>query len=138
MGFRRFIIIANDAGHCTCVPVLTYHGKMKGVTPMKHGVIYEKGKKPRLLSGEPELGFPPVQAQITQAGERLYREHRVDYSKLTTVEHSVKVFFIGHIEGKDFDVVSDAVNQCWEEKIHRHKRGKESVERESSTHPSYS
>lgn len=100
---------------------------------MKHGVIYEKGKKPRLLSGEPKLGFAPVEAQITQDGERLYKEHRVDYSKLVTVEHNVKVFFIGYIKGGDYDIVADAVNQCWYEKIHRHKQEKGSVEGESST-----
>ncbi|CAM1510036.1 Fc.00g003710.m01.CDS01 [Cosmosporella sp. VM-42] len=124
VGFRRFIVIANDMGHCTCVPILTYGGKgckKRGVKPEKHGVIYEKGHKARLLSGEPKLGFAPAKVEITMEGEKLSKESRVNYSKLVTVEHNVKVFFIGNVTSSDWEIVSDAVNRCWEEKIH-HKR----------------
>lgn len=125
VGFRRFIVIANDQGHCTCVPILTYGSKAcnkKGIKPEKHGIIHERGNKPRLLSGEPKLGFAPVKVEITQDGEKLSKESRVNYSKLVTVEHNVKVFFIGHIAAADYDIVADAVNRCWDEKIHRKKK----------------
>ncbi|KPM43533.1 hypothetical protein AK830_g2987 [Neonectria ditissima] len=124
VGFRRFIVIANDQGHCTCVPILTYGGKAcskKGIKPEKHGIVYEKGHKARLLSGEPKLGFAPARVEITQDGEKLSKESRVNYSKLVTVEHNVKVLFIGRVTAVDYDIVADAVNKCWEEKIH-HKR----------------
>ncbi|KAK7420023.1 hypothetical protein QQX98_003029 [Neonectria punicea] len=124
VGFRRFIVIANDQGHCTCVPILTYGGKAcskKGIKPEKHGIVYEKGHKARLVSGEPKLGFAPARVEITQDGEKLSKESRVNYSKLVTVEHNVKVLFIGHVIAPDYDIVSEAVNKCWEEKIH-HKR----------------
>ncbi|KAH7152906.1 hypothetical protein EDB81DRAFT_931265 [Dactylonectria macrodidyma] len=125
VGFRRFIVIANDQGHCTCVPIFTYGGKActkRGTKPEKHGMIYEKGHKSKLLSGEPKLGFAPVKVEIHQDGEKLSRESRVNYSKLITVEHNVKVFFIGRIAASDYDLVADAVNRCWEEKIHRKKK----------------
>lgn len=54
-------------------------------------------------------------------GEKLAKESRVNYSKLVTIEHNIKVFFIGAVSPTDSDLVSDAVNKCWEEKIH-HKR----------------
>ncbi|KAH7141230.1 hypothetical protein B0J13DRAFT_526478 [Dactylonectria estremocensis] len=125
VGFRRFIVIANDQGHCTCVPIFTYGGKActkRGTKPEKHGMIYEKGHKSKLLSGEPKLGFAPVKVELHQDGEKLSRESRVNYSKLITVEHNVKVFFIGRIAAADYDLVADAVNRCWEEKIHRKKK----------------
>ncbi|UKZ94277.1 uncharacterized protein TrAFT101_009155 [Trichoderma asperellum] len=125
VGFRRFIVIANDQGHCTCVPILTYGGKgckKKGVKADKHGIIYERGGKPRLLDKEPKLGFPPVRVEMKQEGEKLSKESRVNYSKLVTVEHNVKVFFIGSIVYNDWELVSDAVNHCWNKKNHQKQR----------------
>ncbi|UNI22399.1 hypothetical protein JDV02_008290 [Purpureocillium takamizusanense] len=124
VGFRRFIVVASDLGHSTCVPILTYGGKgckKRGVKPAKHGIIYERGHRPRLLDKEPPLGFPAVKVQMTEEGERLSKESRVNYSKLVTVEHNIKVFFIGTIVGDDWELVQDAVNQCWDQK-NRHKK----------------
>ena len=88
--------------------------------PAKHGIIHEYNTKPKLLEGEPRLGFRPIRLQIQAAGERLASESRVNYSKLVTVEHNVKVFFIGNIYPQDFDdIVPAAVDQCWTEKIRK-------------------
>ncbi|KAG5913628.1 hypothetical protein E4U42_000966, partial [Claviceps africana] len=125
VGFRRFIVIANDQGHCTCVPILTYGGKAcnkNGVKPAKHGIIHEQGQKARMLDGEPKLGFPAVQARITEEGEKLCKESRVNYSKLVTVEHNVKVFFVGSVEPESWPQVADAVNDCWYQKIHQRRK----------------
>ncbi|GAB0136546.1 hypothetical protein EsDP_00004845 [Epichloe bromicola] len=125
VGFRRFIVIANDQGHCTCVPILTYGGKgcnKSGVKPSKHGIIYEYGHRARTLDGEPKLGFPAVQARITEDGERLSKESRVNYSKLITVEHNVNVFFIGSIMPESWVNFQDAVNDCWCQKTHQRRR----------------
>ncbi|OAA45181.1 hypothetical protein BBO_03759 [Beauveria brongniartii RCEF 3172] len=127
VGFRRFIVVANDQGHCTCVPILTYGGKAckkSGVKPEKHGIVYERGQKSKKLDGEPSLGFSPVRVEMTEEGERISRESRVNYSKLVTVEHNVKVFFIGHVYASDWQIVGDAVNHCWNKKIHQKQRHK--------------
>lgn len=91
---------------------------------MKHGVIHERGHKARLLDGEPKLGFAPIRVEMTEEGEKLSKESRVNYSKLVTVEHNVKVFFIGSVVANDWDLVQDAVNRCWSEKNHHKKRSK--------------
>ncbi|CEJ82483.1 hypothetical protein VHEMI02543 [[Torrubiella] hemipterigena] len=120
VGFRRFIVVANDHGHCTCVPILTYGGKAckkKGVKPEKHGIIIEQGQKPRRLDGEPALGFGPVRMIMRQDSEKLSKESRVNYSKLVTIEHNIKVFFIGSVLASDYHLVGEAVNQCWSKKI---------------------
>ncbi|KAI4867745.1 hypothetical protein F4820DRAFT_467368 [Hypoxylon rubiginosum] len=126
IGFRRFIIVTTDESHhSTCVPILTYDRRgcsKKGVRPTKHGIIYMAGQKPRLLKNEPELGFSPVALHVYAEGEKLAKESRVNYSKLVTIEHNVKVFFIGSITGQDFDHVRYAVNDCWDKKMHRSSR----------------
>ncbi|KAM3452994.1 hypothetical protein MY3296_004097 [Beauveria thailandica] len=127
VGFRRFIVVANDQGHCTCVPILTYGGKAckkSGVKPEKHGIVHERGQKSKKLDGEPSLGFSPVRVEMTEEGEKISRESRVNYSKLVTVEHNVKVFFIGHVYANDWQIVGDAVNHCWNKKIHQKQRHK--------------
>ncbi|KAI0407494.1 hypothetical protein F4802DRAFT_24503 [Xylaria palmicola] len=123
VGYRRFIIVTTDESHhSTCVPILTYDRRgcgKKGVRPNKHGIIYAVGQKPRLLKNEPELGFDPVPLEIYAEGETLARESRVNYSKLVTIEHNVKVFFIGRIPYPYFDSVSYAVDECWRGKMHK-------------------
>ena len=79
---------------------------------------YEKGRKPRPLVDEPKLGFPPIQIQVNQREDRLLSESRINYSKLITVEHNVKVRFIGSVVPGEYDLVRVAANKCWEEKIH--------------------
>ncbi|KAL2162813.1 hypothetical protein VTH06DRAFT_6649 [Thermothelomyces fergusii] len=118
-GYRRFIVVANDEGHCTCVPILTYEGQgctKRGVKASKHGIVYQSGKKPRMLPGEPQLGFSPVRVRL-QPSEKLKKESRVNYAKLTTIEHNFRVFFIGSVEPDDFrNIVKPAVQTCWERK----------------------
>ncbi|KAK3325340.1 hypothetical protein B0H66DRAFT_119375 [Apodospora peruviana] len=116
VGIRRFIIVGTDEGHSTCVPILTYEHRActkRGLKPRTHGIIYSEGSKPKLLQGEPKLGFSPVRMNLDYPSERLAMESRVNYSKLITVEHNLKVFFIGRIASSHLNIVADAVDECW-------------------------
>ncbi|KAI2471289.1 hypothetical protein F4781DRAFT_387965 [Annulohypoxylon bovei var. microspora] len=128
IGFRRFIIVATEEeGHSTCVPILTYERRgctKSGVNPKTHGIVYsvlgntgERG--PRLLKGEPELGFPPIKVDGYKDDEPLPKESRVNYAKLITIEHNVKVFFIGFIPLLDFGKLVHATNECWEQNMRK-------------------
>ncbi|KAI0157329.1 hypothetical protein GGR57DRAFT_500947 [Xylariaceae sp. FL1272] len=123
VGYRRFIIVSTDESHhSTCVPILTYDRRgclKKGVKESKHGIVYAMGKQPKLLKKEPALGYDPVEVEIYAEGETLARESRVNYSKLVTIEHNVKVFFMGRVNPEYLDIVTYAVNKCWEEKTHK-------------------
>ncbi|KAI1126775.1 hypothetical protein F5Y10DRAFT_204405 [Nemania abortiva] len=123
VGFRRFIIVSTDESHhSTCVPILTYDrqgcGK-RGVRPSKHGIIYAMGQRPKTLRDEPDLGFDPVPLEMYAEGETLAMQSRVNYSKLVTIEHNVKVFFIGRIPPTYFQTVQYAVDKCWNDKMHK-------------------
>jgi hypothetical protein len=59
---------------------------------------------------------------IHEPDERIAKESRVNYSKLTTVEHNVKVLFIGRVVTSDWDIVTEAVNTSWAKKTHVKKK----------------
>lgn len=111
--------------HCTYAdfcwrrPILTYGNqgcRKAGVKPNKHGIVCEQGTTPVLLPNEPNLGFAPIRLQMAAANEHISGESRVNYSKLVTVEHNVKVFFIGRVSFDDWPIVQSAVDHCWEAK----------------------
>ncbi|KAJ0117783.1 hypothetical protein J7T55_001983 [Diaporthe amygdali] len=121
-GFRRFIVIRNGEGHCNCVPILTY-GKLgclkNGVKPHHHGIVFERGQQATRLANEPSLGFDPICMEM-HPGEHISEESRVNYSKLVTVEHNVKVLFVGRVLYDDWPIVQQAVDSCWDaKKSHR-------------------
>ncbi|KAK9413524.1 putative DUF6590 domain-containing protein [Seiridium unicorne] len=127
-GVRRFVVVGTDGGNSVCVPILTYEQKgcKKGAKPEKHGIVYQPPHKPTAMSKEPTLGMHPVRMRIYAEGEKLHKASRVNYSKLVTIEHNFKVFFIGSIYQEDLDTVEDSVSQCWEQrKRHRHKHNKD-------------
>ncbi|RYP69534.1 hypothetical protein DL771_006049 [Monosporascus sp. 5C6A] len=103
-------------------PISTYESKActkRGVRASKHGIVYELAKHkrpPRPLKKEPELGFEPVALEIYVPNEKIQLESRVNYSKLVTIEHNVKVFFIGRVVQQHLDYVQNAVNECWGKK----------------------
>jgi len=89
------------------------------VKPNQHGIVYTIPGRPQLLRDEPRLGFSPVRLETDVSIETLALESRVNYSKLVTVEHNVKVFFIGRIVAEDMGIVDAAVNQCWAGKVRK-------------------
>jgi hypothetical protein len=96
---------------------LTYERRgcsKEGVNPSTHGIVYQEGKRPRTLAGEPKLGFEPVRAIVYGKGEQFAREARVNYAKLQTVNHNCRVAFIGRVAPEDYDsIVRPAVDICW-------------------------
>jgi hypothetical protein len=103
-------------------PILTYEHRgclKRGVKAHKHGIVYEYGGKARMMNGEPPLGFEPIRVVLDWTTEKIAKESRVNYSKLVTIEHNVKVFFIGRVYTDDFWIVQNAVNKCWDDKNHR-------------------
>lgn len=101
---RRFVIVGDEKkGHSICLPILTYglQGTLKrGVHAEDHAQIYtpQKGKKgpPPLLPGE-QLSKRAIRMDPISALHKLHPLSRINYAKLYTVEHNVKVYFIGWV-----------------------------------------
>lgn len=88
-------------------PILTYGGRGTGKPGVKcndHAIIYTGSHAPKELSGEKKLFKKPVRVQNTSEKEKLDKASRVNYSKVYTIEHNVKVCFIGEIH-KDSKVI---------------------------------
>lgn len=51
------------------------------------------------------------------SGERLASESRVNYAKIHTIEHNVKVRIIGRVVDEHLDEVRYAVDKCWQRRV---------------------
>ena len=95
---RRFVIVSTFPGHSLCLPILTYGGQgtlKHGVHADDHTVIYSSRKHgPTLLPGE-VVRKRPLRMEPDQPSHNLHSASRVNYAKVYTVEHNVKVQFIG-------------------------------------------
>jgi hypothetical protein len=65
------------------------------VNPDDHAIIYT-GSNPSQFEGE-ILGYDPIQVLPKSSRDKLDRSSRVNYAKIYTVEHNLKVGFIGWI-----------------------------------------
>jgi hypothetical protein len=85
-------------------PILTYGGQgtlKHGVHAEDHALIYtlEPGQKkpPPLLQYESPLSKRPIRVEPISQAHKLDPASRLNYAKLYTVEHNVKVFFVGRV-----------------------------------------
>jgi len=69
----------------------------RGIVPSTHAVIYSAGGKPYTSPNEPRLTKDPLAVEIISPAEKLDRMSRIDFGKIHTVEHNVKVWPIGKI-----------------------------------------
>jgi hypothetical protein len=114
---RRFLIVSErNKGHSICIPILTYanQGVLKrGVHPEDHAVVYtDKKNGPSLLHGEEGLMTKdPIRIEMTTPAEKLDRLSRLNFAKLYTIEHNIKVFFIGRVAKIHERALMEAYNE---------------------------
>ncbi|KAF2803220.1 uncharacterized protein BDZ99DRAFT_399963 [Mytilinidion resinicola] len=96
---RRFIVISNKGQYSQCIPIQTYRGqgtRKHGIVVEDHSLIYtgdEDDEPPELLPGE-RITKQPLRVEPT-GSETLESASRVNFGKVYTVEHNVKVLDIG-------------------------------------------
>jgi len=109
---RRFVIIREGNGHCICLPILTYGGqgtRKKGVHAEDHAVIYTE-PSPIFKDGE-QITKKSIRMVPDSSRHKLDTASRINYAKVYTVEHNVKVYFVGRITRKhEQQVVTDYNN----------------------------
>lgn len=96
----------------TTSPIYTYAGQgcsKSGVNSKDHGAIYEVDSTFELLPREPALGFRPVRHRSLDGEDAMSPAARINYSKLCTVEHNVKIAFVGEVLEEDMHIVVGAV-----------------------------
>lgn len=71
----------------------------RGVKAGDHAIIYTGKVAPLPLQGENRIHKRPVRVDNSDSRRKLAPQSRVNYNKVYTVEHNVKVCFIGKIHG---------------------------------------
>jgi hypothetical protein len=77
-----------------------------------HAIVYIGDKPPNEIEGEERLRLRPIRIVPNTPRDKLEKESRINYAKIYTVEHNVKVYFIGSVAPEckhalvaDFDTV---------------------------------
>ncbi|KFX97575.1 hypothetical protein O988_04809 [Pseudogymnoascus sp. VKM F-3808] len=96
-------------GACS-IPILTYskRGSNKpGIKPEHHAIIYTElnqanrsrhhRQTPQVSEGETPLPNAPIRVEPNEARHQLTMSSRLNYAKVYTIEHNVKVCFVGRI-----------------------------------------
>jgi hypothetical protein len=82
-------------------PILTYSGQglaKSGVHEEHHAIIYSSSQGPIYFDGEAELSsLKPIQCRMTRSQYDLDPSSRLNFAKVYTVEHDIKVWFIGRV-----------------------------------------
>lgn len=67
----------------------------------EHAIIYTGDRPPKPIEGEEAPPNRPIQVVSKTHRDKLDKASRVNYAKIYTVEHNVKVQFIGRIAESD-------------------------------------
>ncbi|SMR49289.1 unnamed protein product [Zymoseptoria tritici ST99CH_1E4] len=101
---RRFVVIREAGDHCNVIPIVSYGGQgvgKRGVTKSDHSIIHTTTKPPREMSGETpaprEEGMrSPIRVTPDNpVTNRLDEQSRLNYSKVSSIPHNVKVKPVG-------------------------------------------
>ena len=99
---RRMVVVRRRYGYCWCIAINTYNGKGGGnkrrstEEDRSHTIVYDCTKKPHHVAGEKEFNKEPI-AVIMTPPETLHVASRLNYAKVHTVEHNVKVMDVGMV-----------------------------------------
>jgi hypothetical protein len=79
-------------------PITTYSGQgvaKAGVDRGKHAVIYMRGSQPATKKHEPKMTKEPLEVEPAKPDQKLDPMSRLNFGKVYTVEHNVKVMPVG-------------------------------------------
>ncbi|KAF2159651.1 hypothetical protein M409DRAFT_29818 [Zasmidium cellare ATCC 36951] len=120
---RRFVVIREGEGYCTALPIVSYDGQgaaKPGVLKREHGIAYIGKQPPEPTEGElPRRGeegmLPrPVRIDPDQKTEKLTTMSRINYGKVYTVEHNVKVRSLGTVSGRTLQALLYQFKYVWD------------------------
>jgi hypothetical protein len=103
---QRMAVVKEGRGFCWCIPVNTYNGK--GVSNRRfndsdraaHAIICMKDQTPFLA--DDERGISKREIMVIPAGpdQKLDPMSRLNFGKVHTVEHNVKVMNVGQVDAR--------------------------------------
>lgn len=106
---RRFLVVRARKGFCVALPITSYSNRgvsAKNIDNREHNshcIIHDSTLSPVLMPNEAPFTKDSVAVNMIK-GETLSESSRLCYSKPYTIDHNIKVRYIGH-------VVDEHVNQ---------------------------
>ncbi|KAL2807837.1 hypothetical protein BJX63DRAFT_411145 [Aspergillus granulosus] len=97
---RRLVVFRAFDNYSWCFSISTYGGRglaKPGLDPSKHAIIYMTGTHPKMGSMEPLMSKGPLEVDPDRFDDPLDRMSRVNFGRIYTVEHDVKVLGVGKI-----------------------------------------
>ena len=96
---RHFVVAREKQGCCLCLMLNTYHrqGASKdGIKAENYAAVYPLGGEPEVGPNE-NLTKEPFPIKVEEAGESIDPTSRIDFGRVYTVEHNIKVLKVGRI-----------------------------------------
>jgi hypothetical protein len=103
---RRMIVVRQRYGYCWCVSINTYGGRglvgknRSDAEVQSHTIVYESTSRPAMFKEEQGLMTKESIAVDMVPGHTLDKASRLNYAKVCTVEHNVKVMDIGMVSAR--------------------------------------
>lgn len=119
---RWFVVIRPGSGYSSCLPIQTYSGRgvsKSSLVKAHHAIIYTGSREPKPISserpraGEGRMQMPGIRVDPKSKADRLDSMARVNFSKIYSVEHNVKVYEFGHVHRDFMGLFIKHFRACW-------------------------
>lgn len=119
---RRFVVVREAINYCSALPIVTYGGQGVGkrtVDKSEHAIIHAGDQVPEPLPAElPERGEQPMRARPIRVvpdepRDRLDPVSRIDFGKIHTIQHNIKVKAFGMVHQHAMDALLTQFTNVW-------------------------
>ncbi|KAK3075500.1 hypothetical protein LTR53_001117 [Teratosphaeriaceae sp. CCFEE 6253] len=119
---RRFVVVREGSDFCTALPIVTYSSQgvsKSGIVKFNHSIIYTGATAPQPLRDEyprkGEEGMRPTAIRVVpdDRGEMLDSSSRIDYAKVHTIHHNIKVAPFGVVHPASLEPLQRQWRNVW-------------------------
>ncbi|KAK3636180.1 hypothetical protein LTR56_014343 [Elasticomyces elasticus] len=120
---RRFVVVRESREYCSALPIVSY-GRMglgkAGVVKFEHGIIHTGVHPPLAMVSESprqgELGMQGIPVRVSPGSpvDKLDQECRVDYGKVHTIHHNIKVKPFGTVRAGSVGALLQQCGAVWQ------------------------
>lgn len=109
------MVVVKEYQHCSwCFAIYTYGGRgmsKYGTDASKHSIVYTEGNRPTRDPNEPMMSKDPLEIRLSSYDQKLDAMSRLNFGKLFTVEHNVKVLPVGKITERSMPIFLNYAQQ---------------------------
>ncbi|KAK5732041.1 hypothetical protein LTR17_010877 [Elasticomyces elasticus] len=121
---RRFVVVREAEHSCSALPIVNYGSRgvgKRGIKKSDHSIIYIGRHAPQPLPDERPIrcdqGMQTQAIRVVPDGmtEKLDPMSRLDYARVYTVQHNIKVVPIGWVHPESMDALTSQFYRVWNE-----------------------